>query len=201
MIVTGLECISKSRIKVYIDEEFAFILYPQDIRKYKLKLEEEIEYNLFLVIIEETVLRRAKNKALNLLANSEQTEKMIRDKLKNSFYTEDVIDKAIEFLKSYNYIDDSRYARMYIETYKNSKSIIILKRELYMKGVQGDIIDSLLEEIPVIEEDNLRVGLYKKLAHIDKPTEKELNRIINYFMRRGYRYQHIVKIIEEYDEN
>ena len=87
MIVTELEYISNYRIKVFIDEEFAFILYPQDIKRYKIEEEKEISDDLFLFIKQETILRRAKNKALCYLDRTEQTERILRQKLKSKYYS------------------------------------------------------------------------------------------------------------------
>ena len=42
MTVTRIEELSKSRSKVYIDEQFAFVLYKGELRLYHLREGEEI---------------------------------------------------------------------------------------------------------------------------------------------------------------
>ena len=53
-------------------------------------------------------------------------------KLKQSEYTEDVIDEAIRYVKSFGYVNDHEYARSYIINRKDRKS----RKELYMTLLQ-----------------------------------------------------------------
>ncbi len=201
MYITGLESFTNSRIKVYIDEEFAFILYPQDIRQYKLVIGEEIDDNLFLVINNDTVLRRAKNKAVKYLECREQSEKLIREKLARNYYTTEIIDKVIEFLQKYKYIDDRRFAVAYINSYASTKSQKLIRNELYIKGIKSHIIDDIFNEYSIDDNESLQKSIFRKLSRIDKfdyTNEKLKSNIINYFLRRGYRYNDIVKGIDEY---
>ena len=54
------------------------------------------------------ILRRAKLRAIHLLEYRDRTEKDMRRKLQQGDYPPEVIDKTIEYLKSYGYIDDKR---------------------------------------------------------------------------------------------
>ena len=72
MIITKLETCHTKKIRVYMDEEFAFLVYPQDIRKYALKENMELSENLYHQIMEETIIRRAKQKAMALLQKSDR---------------------------------------------------------------------------------------------------------------------------------
>ena len=198
MIVTELEYISNYRIKVFIDEEFAFILYPQDIKRYKIEEEKEISDDLFLLIKQETILRRAKNKALCYLDRTEQTERILRQKLKSKYYTEDIIDLTIIFLKNYNYLDDRRYAYQYISSYMNKKSITFMKRELYIRGISDDIIEDVVAEFCIDENSNLRIQIDKRIDNLSQFDESSKRKTINYFLRRGFNYYDIIKSIEEY---
>lgn len=65
-----------------------------------------------------------------IIENSSKTGKQLRDKLiQGKKNTEDVIDKTIEFLKNYDYINDEKYANRFIERFMNnySKKILIQK--------------------------------------------------------------------------
>ena len=42
MIVTQIEQLSKNRCKVYIDQEFAFVLYKGELFQYGISLNKEI---------------------------------------------------------------------------------------------------------------------------------------------------------------
>lgn len=195
MTISKIEEISKYRSKIYIDDRFAFILYPQDIRKYKIAVDVDISEDTYNSIINEIVLRRCKNRAINYIESRERTEYEIRNKLKTLYYTEEVIDRVIAFLEEYHYVDDERYARQFVDTYSNRKSKARLRQDLMLKGVDKEIIQYTLEETAVDEEAVLRELVDRKLFHIDKLDDNMYRRTVNFFMRRGYNYQLISKIL------
>ena len=43
MIVTKIEDVAKTRFKVYIDEQFAFVLYKGELSRYRIAVGREIE--------------------------------------------------------------------------------------------------------------------------------------------------------------
>lgn len=195
MTISKIEEISKYRSKIYIDDRFAFILYPQDIRKYKIAVDVDITEDTYNSIINEIVLRRCKNRAINYIESRERTEYEIRNKLKTLYYTEEVIDRVIAFLEEYHYIDDERYAKQFVDTYANRKSKARLRQDLMLKGVDKEIIQYTLEETEVDEEAVLRELVDRKLFHIDKLDDNMYRRTVNFFMRRGYNYQLISKFL------
>ena len=80
----------------------------------------------------EELLKEAKLKALQLLTGMDRTENQLREKLKQKEYPTEIVEQAIEYVKSFGYINDERYAQRYIEYKKTRKS----KKELYMELVQ-----------------------------------------------------------------
>ena len=66
-------------------------------------------------------MRRAKLRALHLLTALDRTEAQLREKLQAS-YGEEAVETAIEYVKSFGYLDDERYVRVYIESKSRTKS-------------------------------------------------------------------------------
>ena len=83
---------------------------------------------------------RAKKKALHLLERMDRTEQQLYRKLADGGYPDQVAKEAVDYVKSYHYIDDVRYARSYIESRKAAKSLRQIERELYQKGITTAII-------------------------------------------------------------
>ena len=73
MIVTGITEISKSRVKIEIDHEFAFVLYKGELRLYKIEVGKQIEDADFCKLKEEVLPKRAKLRAMNLLKSRAYT--------------------------------------------------------------------------------------------------------------------------------
>ncbi len=84
MTVNRIEEVSSSKVKVYIDEEFAFALYKGELRKYGIKEEKELTEAAYREITGEVLPKRAKLRCMNLLQKKDYTRKQLADKLKKS---------------------------------------------------------------------------------------------------------------------
>ena len=122
MTVTKIEEVTKAKCRIEIDQEFAFVLYKGELRSYGLKEGQEITEEAYRDIMENLLPRRAKLRAMNLLKNRSYTEKQLYDKLKAGDYPEEIIEQALDYVRSYHYIDDRQYAEDYIEYHKESRS-------------------------------------------------------------------------------
>ncbi len=168
----------KNAYKIYIDYDYAFLLYKQDIKKYQLEIDKEVTSELFDEIIEDTVYRRAKQKALAILKHMDRTEKELISKLKDAHYTDIIIEKTIDYLKGYSYINDERYASNYIRLKKSTLSILTIKTKLLQKGINKE----LLEKIIAIEYDLEDDDMDPEIIAINKAIQKKYKDItdINY---------------------
>lgn len=159
----------KTAYKIYIDYNYVFLLYKQDIKEYQLEIGSEITSELYEKIIEDTVYRRAKQKSLAILKYMDRTEKEMFSKLKEAYYTDLIIERTIEYLKGYGYIDDRRYASNFIRIRKNTLSKLSIKTKLVQKGINKDI----LEKIIAIEYDVEEFGTDPELIAIKKAIIKK----------------------------
>ena len=141
MLLTKIEQIDNKRFRIYVEEEFLLLLYVTDIRKHKLEEQMEITPEEVDRIYTETVLRRAKMKAMLLLKSMDYSEKGLRDKLIRLYYPPKAIDDALEYVISYGYIDDERYARNYVRFKKDSQSRKQIEFTLQQKGVCKEYIN------------------------------------------------------------
>ena len=73
MLVTQVTELSKSRSKVYIDQEFAFVLYKGELRLYHIKEGQQLSEEDYRTIMQEVLPKRAKLRAMNLLQGREYT--------------------------------------------------------------------------------------------------------------------------------
>ena len=123
MTVTKIEAVAntKTRYKVFLDEQFAFVLYKGELSRYHVTVGEDISSDIYQEI-REAVLKRAKLRALHLLNDMGRTEMQLRQKLKQNEYTSDVIEETMKYVKSFGYVNDREYARSFILNRKNKKS-------------------------------------------------------------------------------
>ena len=204
-VITSIEELDKSRVKVYIDEQFAFVLYKGELRSMGLKQNSAITEHQLFQITSEILPKRAKKRAMNLLQKRQYTEKQLRDKLKQGLYQEEVIDDAVEYVKSFHYIDDLRFDSDYILYYSEYRSRGRIENDLIKKGIDRDVIlkaYALTEEKDNLtdEQDLIRKELEKKHFHIDEADFTQKQKIIGYLYRKGFRLENIRNVIDVVDE-
>lgn len=199
MIVTKVELVSKNRYKVEVDGEFAFVLYRRELSHYQIREECEVSEESFEQIKKEVIIKRAKLRAMHLLNDMDRTESQLRTKLRQSCYTEDVVEAALAYVKSFGYIDDLDYAKRYIQNRQNQKSKRELCAQLVGKGIERELIELAMEECYPGEDDEIeaiRRLAAKRKYHFRDATREEQQKQMAYFMRKGFSYENIRRALE-----
>ena len=197
MIVTKIEPVTKAKFKVYVDEQFAFVLYKGELSRFHLQEGGAISEELYTKIRTDIILKRAKLRAMHLLNDMDRTEGQLRQKLKQNSYPEDIVEEALDYVKSFGYIDDDNYIRRFIESRMDKKSRKEIYALLCQKGLRGEQIDSLMEAAYAehTELDAIREIIRKKRWNLDAADDKERQKIYAYLMRKGFRYEDIRSLI------
>lgn len=198
MIITAVEPVNKSRYRIYIDEQFAFVLYKGELSRYKLKEGMEIEEGFVELLKSEVLLKRAKSRALHILETAPRTEAELREKLLGD-YPEDLADAAVSYVKSFGYINDKEYIRSFALARKNQKSKAEIKMLLSQKGLGREAVSEVLEE--VYEEESELVAIQKILArrHFDPEGDlKEKQKIFAYLARKGFKWDDILAATQDF---
>ena len=197
MTVTNIEAVAKNKYKVYVDEQFAFVLYKGELSRYHLQKDELISEETYQKILVEVILKRAKLRALHLLNTMGRTESQLRQKLEQSLYPKEIVEQTMAYVKSFGYINDEEYARSFIDSRKDKKS----KKEIYMqlsqKGIDKDSLDSVFEEYYDADDSReaIRRILEKKRYDPESATPKDTQKIMGYLMRKGFSYEDIRQVL------
>lgn len=195
MLITNIEEYKKGKYKIYINEQFAFVLYKGELRRYGIEVGCEITNEEYEDIIAEAVLKRAKKRLMYLLKSRDYTEAELRGKLKEGCYPAEVQDMALNYVKSYNYVNDAEYARRYVETKSSVKSIKLIKMELRNKGISDSIIRDILENTDNDECELIIKNIKKKNYDIFTEDVKEKNKMFMFLARKGFSYDKICEAV------
>ncbi len=151
-----------------------------------MNLEEELRYDNFKSRIVRNLLLRLK------------TEKEVRDKYSRYDDSDLYLERAIEEIKEYGYIDDEKYARLYIQDaiiLEKRNSIFELKQKLIQKGVSSNYIYQAIseneEELNELEQKVIKKILYNK-------RKKEEDKVISYLYRKGFNTRNIQNAVADY---
>ncbi|WP_089984214.1 regulatory protein RecX [Clostridium sp. C105KSO13] len=203
MKVTKLESVTKTKYKVFLDDQFAFVLYKGELTRYGIQSGAELKEETRQKIWDEVILKRAKARAMHLLEDMDRTEAGLREKLKRGLYPEAAIESAVQYVKSFHYIDDLRYAEQFIESRKSLKS----RKEIYAllrgKGVAADKIDLAFEECYQDESEKAAIEqlIRKKRVNLSQPDPAEMQKLYGYLARKGFRYEDIRQVIQNHNDN
>lgn len=203
MIVTKTEASIRTKYKVWLDGEFAFVLYKGEISRYGIREGEELPPDTVEKIEREIVLKRAKLYAMHLLEDMDRTESGLREKLRRAMYPEKAVDGAVEYVRSFGYLDDGRFAENFVRSRKNLKSRKELRALLAQKGVSSEQIDTAFEICYGAEDEQAAAAalLRKKRFDPDSADEAELRRIYAYLARKGFGYETVRQVIQNYSED
>lgn len=203
MIVTKTEPLTKTKFKVYIDGQFAFVLYKGELSRFHIREGEEISGETVTKIHEEVIKKRAKLRAMHLLEDMDRTEAALREKLRLGYYPEEAVDEAVRYVKSFGYLDDARYAENFVRSRQGSKSAREIQALLLKKGLSGDMIEAAFEKCREdsgdTEQEAVRKILKKKRFDPDMADEAQIQKIYAYLGRKGFRYDTVRQVIQNYN--
>lgn len=191
MRITEVVPLDKRRSKVFLDEEPAFVLYHGEIRQYQIEEGRELSREQYDRILEDVLYKRGKERVLFLLKDRDRTENEIRKKLREGFYPQEVIERIIDFLREYHFVDDLEYGRRYVQAYGTKRSKKRLEFDLQQKGLTQEQISVLLEEEEVCEDSQIKAFLRKKGYIPGSTPPKERAKLTAALVRKGFSYDAI----------
>lgn len=198
MIVTRTEAVTKTKYKVYIDGQFAFVLYKGELSRYHVIEGQGLPEEAYERIRGEVLTKRAKLRAMHLLNAMGRTESQLTEKLKQGGYPEDIVKEALAYVKSFGYVNDINYARNFIDNRKDKKSrkeiVILLKG----KGVSDEDIERAMEECYGKDTAVLAIEklMRKRRYAPGEASYEEKQKFMAYLMRKGFSYDDVCRALE-----
>ncbi len=201
MTITAIEELSKARSKVYIDDEFAFFLYKGELRTYHIRVGEQIAPGDYDEICKEVLPRRAKLRAMNLLARREYTVKQLAEKLKEGFYPREIIEEALSYVESFRYTDDFRYACDYIAGHEDTRSRKRIEQDLLKKGIDSSTLERAWAKWEEQggsqdEEAMIRTLLKKRGYDVEEADMRERQKTFAFLVRKGFPVEAVCKALK-----
>lgn len=198
MLVTQISEVSKSRSRIYLDGQFAFILYKGELRQFHIKDGQELTEECYRQIMTEILPKRAKLRSMNLLQSRDYTRKQLEDKLKQGEYPQECIEEALSYVESYGYIDDNRYAEDYIEYHIQNKSRMRIETDLMRRGISKEVIRrafEMLGDLGVVQDEAamIRDLLNKKKYSAYTATKQEQRKMYGFLYRKGFSSEAIAR--------
>lgn len=134
-------------------------------------------------------IEKAYQKALGYLSKSPKTVWQMKEYLTNKGYDDNIIEKVLEQLLDFNYLDDRAFAQTFIDSRirYNPKSVFALEFELRKKGIAPALAQELLTQYND-QELALKAVETKKRAWNRLDGSECRKKMMNYLHYRGFDY-------------
>ena len=201
----------KNRVNIYIDDKFFCSLDISQVVDLHLKVGKELSEEEYAEIKQASEFGKFYTRALEYTLLRPRSSKEIRDYLKKKTisrkiriknrrtgeyetrekrgYDVSLIPLVFSRLEERGYIDDYRYAKLWVENRNVSKgtSVKKLRLELMQKGIDSRIIDQVFAETTRSDNDELAKIIAKK-RHKYSDDQK----LIQYLLRAGFNYSDVL---------
>ena len=186
----------KGLVQLIFDTAEPLTLYYSEVKHLCLEPPMPVNEQLYHALYDEILGKRVTKRAMYLLQKMDRTEAQLRAKLLDNEYPEELIERAIAYVKSYHYIDDARYAGNYIRTYKETKSRRRLQQDLQQRGIDESTIALALEEENDTNQSELIQRLLEKRRYDPQTaTQKEKQKMYRFLLGRGFLMSDIMRAL------
>ena len=191
---------NKERVNIYIDNEYAFSISAELVYKENIKVKDEINVERLKKLADEDNYIKCKNSALKIIERTYKSEKELRDKLVLKGYDDHIIKLTINFLREYNLLNDTNYAKMYVKDRSRNQGKNKIKYKLIQKGIDENIIE---EELNKIDKDEIKevayemaLKKYRVLSKRENDNYKLTQKLYRFLMGKGYDYDLIKDVVK-----
>lgn len=200
-----------TRYNIFLNGQFAFGIADENLLKHKLKVGENITNDQLKAIIKEEELGSLINLSLNFLSFRPRSETEITNYLAKKISIMNgvnfaqakqgpLISEVITKLKKYNYVNDTEFAKWWLDSRlkSNPKGPRFIEMELRQKNIDKEIIRKTLESFPS-EKQIARIAISKKLSSWKKLSEIGFKRkMFSFLLQRGFNNETITQLIAFY---
>jgi regulatory protein len=150
--------------------------------------------------IDKEEFSKARNKAFKLLSYRERTIKEIEDRLRKKEFSEAVIKAVVDFLLEKDYLNEERFAEMWIRSRKkhHPRGRKLIYKELKNKGVNQRIINNALNQY-LSSQEELEMAEYLMDKWLRRRTEEDSSsyKLKNYLANKGFNYDLIYQVTDK----
>ena len=149
-----------------------------------------------LLLLKEQIEKYSWSKFLDYLSYRERSTRECKLFLKSINLDDVLIEDFITRVKKLKYLDDNRFAELYVESLLDKgKSKQEIRNKLREKGVNsGEVLNLLDEMYDNCKQDILKKEIEKALRRYASLSDKiKKDKIIAYFYRRGFSYHEVME--------
>ena len=143
-------------------------------------------------------MSEAVNKALKMLERRDYSEGELISKLTEKGIAQTEAEEAVGRMVSLGFVNDERYAELVVRhSLKKGYGPRRIRDELYRHMVPKELWDAAMAELPE-QSDTVEMLVERKLRG-KTPDKKELKKVTDMLLRRGFGWNEINAVLRKYD--
>ena len=144
---------------------------------------------------------QARRRAANILSARPLSRRELEKRLVEKGETPAHAAAACDYMEHLGYLNDEQYAKTLAQYYVNrGYGPRKIKDELYRRGVPREFWDGALEDLEE-NDDALDRFIESKLKRIEHPDRKDIKKVSDALMRRGYSWSDISAALRRYTDS
>lgn len=181
---------NKTRSSIFVDGSFFVGASNFVIKQNRLEIGKEVDKQILHQIIIDDSVEKAKGYIIDYHLN--KTKKMIRNKLSEKGYEEEVIERVMDFIEMYNLVDDADYAvrKTHDALHIGKKGKRVIYQTLKQNGVPEEHIQEALDNINYSDQvDVAKKAIRSKIAPYKQKAKNHYefkNKCYVFLTRRGF---------------
>ncbi len=199
-VLTKISPTKQGRLALFFDEEFAFSVDLETLAQFGLQKDMELTEEELEELTEQTQYKKARDRAFKLLGYKSYTRFLLKQRLLQEDFPQDVVVDVLDRLEELGLIDDLDYARrcaadlLHLKKYSLSR----VKQELRHRGVEEGDIEEALVDVDNDPQEQIRQVIERKYRTA-LSDEKGRRRAVNGLQRLGYSYSQIRQALSEFE--
>ena len=189
----------KGRYNVFLNEEFAFGADKETIFHFGLRKNDELSEERIKEIKDYDEFNLGKKTAFSFLGYKPRTEKELKKKLKEKKISEQNIEKTLNTLKEFKFLDDNQYAKMFLEEKLNYKPAgkRLISMKLAEKGIKKEVIENVISSQYSEEKEKKKakelLAKYIKKVKAKSDIDKK-QKCYRYLLSKGFDFDIIKEV-------
>jgi regulatory protein len=187
------------RVSVFVDGKYEFSLSLDELVKYKLKNDAELDESDVKKYKKISADGKLRMRTLEWLLNRPHSERELRDYLYRKKVEPEQIESLVDEFTDRKYLDNAKFAEWFTELQgRRGKSDRAIRSELFKKGISRELADEILGAAAGDENQRLKAMIDKKrrLSRYKNDPDK----LARYLISQGFSWQDVKKELASTDE-
>ncbi len=188
-----------TRYSIFLDGAFAFGIGRDLLLESGLARGEYLDRERIDAILARDAIDRAVAAAMRALEQRMQTSRELRDRLRRKGFEPETIDAALERLTGYGYLNDERFAELWIENRlaHRPRGRRMLEQELRQKGIDRQTVEETLGTMDIDDRAAALEVARKRIRSIESlPADEQRKKLTGMLARKGFDFGTIRATLE-----